>query len=149
MMELHRRTTPPAPGGAPTGWPLIPRSVGVVILAESFPLSHERKDGTLMDALVDKVVEHLTTDPPAIFRTSSLWPVLALLLLAGVRTDRRVNWGRGTPLRLGLGRRRLGGGFVRRQRFQHRHRATFPAGDSLLWPLVGFTIMAAAAGLRW
>lgn len=29
-----------------------------------------------MDAFVDELVQHLTTDPPAILRTSWLWAVL-------------------------------------------------------------------------
>jgi protein-S-isoprenylcysteine O-methyltransferase Ste14 len=102
-----------------------------------------------VDALVDEVVEHLTTNPPAILRTSLLWPVLAVLLLAGVLTDLRVNWDEERRYGVDWGDVLLVVGLFAAGVASMVTGATFPAGDSLLWPLAGFTIMATATALRW
>lgn len=102
-----------------------------------------------VDGLVDQIVERLTTELPAIFRTSWLWPVLAVLLLGGVLTDRRVNWDDKRRYGVDWGDVLLVVGLFVAGVASMVTSATFPAGDSLLWPLAGFTIMAAAVALQW
>ncbi|HEV2069129.1 MAG TPA: hypothetical protein VGR26_04995 [Acidimicrobiales bacterium] len=53
-----------------------------------------------MEQLVDRVIEHLATEPPAIFVTPCLWVLYGVMLVGGFLTDRRVNWKKRPRLRI-------------------------------------------------
>ena len=52
----------------------------------------------MVDQLVDRIIEHLATEPPAIFVTRWLWAVYGVMFLGGFFTDRRVHWEQRPPL---------------------------------------------------
>jgi protein-S-isoprenylcysteine O-methyltransferase Ste14 len=103
-----------------------------------------------VEHLGQRLLENLGSgNLPAIFTTPWLWPIAALLLLGGVITDRRVNWEGEHGYRPDLGDVLLGALLVLAGVISIAIDATLPMGDSLLWPVVGFAMMAAACPLRW
>ena len=100
----------------------------------------------MVDQIVERMIEHLATEPPAIFVTPWLWAAYGVMFLGGFFTDRRVHWEqrpRPRPADFFLGAALVASGVV-----SMATGATFPSGGSTLWPLLGFTLMAAGLVLR-
>lgn len=83
---------------------------------------------------------------PAIFTVPWLWPIAVAVLLAAAATDRQVHWQR-RP-RPGPDDLVLAVALVVAGLTSVASDATLPAGDAVLWPLVGLTVMAASLVLR-
>ena len=99
-----------------------------------------------MEQFVDRIIEHLATEPPAIFVTPWLWVLYGVMLAGGFLTDRRVHWEERPRLRIqdfALFAALFVSGVV-----SMATGATFPNGGSIVWPLLGFTLMAAGLVLR-
>lgn len=109
-----------------------------------------------MEQLLDRIAEHLSTEPPAFLVTPWLWVLSGLMLGGGFLTDRRAHW-----------EKRPRPGFYDFAFFAALFasgvasmaiRATFPNGGSILWPLLGFAPWRLASccgfkqqgpGLQW
>jgi protein-S-isoprenylcysteine O-methyltransferase Ste14 len=101
-----------------------------------------------VDQLDHRLIETMSIDLPPIFTTRWLWAVAGVLLLGGAIIDRRVNFA-GKQRRPDLGDALLAALLVLAGVISIATGATLPMGNSLLWPVVGFTMMAAACPLRW
>lgn len=109
-------------------------------------LSHPGARMYVVEQLVDRIIEHLATEPPAIFVTPWLWALYGVMFLGAFFTDRRVHWEQRPRPRLPdffLATALFASGVV-----SMATGATFPNGRSILWPLLGFALMAAGLVLR-
>lgn len=105
-----------------------------------------------MDQLVDWIIKYgnPANEPPAIVDTPWLWPIVGVLFLAGVLVDRRVHWEQQRRFQVGdvILAAALAAAVFLSAVVSLATRATFPAGDSLLWPLVGFAVMTGGLAVR-
>ncbi|MDQ6616062.1 MAG: isoprenylcysteine carboxylmethyltransferase family protein [Actinomycetota bacterium] len=84
---------------------------------------------------------------PAIFTTPWLWPIAIVVLLAAGATDLQVHWQQRRP-RPGPGDVVLAVTLVVVGLASVATGATLPAADTVLWPSLGLTVMAASLVLR-
>jgi isoprenylcysteine carboxyl methyltransferase (ICMT) family protein YpbQ len=103
----------------------------------------------LVDHLDHRLIETMSTDLPPMLTNPWLWAVAGLLLLGGLINDGQVNCEGKHRYRPDLGDASLAGLLVLSGVISIAIDATLPMGNSLLWPVVGFAMMAAACPLRW
>jgi protein-S-isoprenylcysteine O-methyltransferase Ste14 len=102
-----------------------------------------------VEHLGQPLIAPMSTDLPPMFTSPWLWAIAGVLLVGGAVTDSRGNWEGEHCYRPDLGDALLGILLVLAGVVSIAINATLPMGNSLLWPVVGFTMMAAACPLRW